>query len=138
MRCLLCGREVEQVWNDLGPYDPASAAWNDAAVDWVVAGYGSKHDMERFLVCICDTCLDSLGQPDAELDSAHDTVMKYASYYGDIVNPPTTLLQAGMRLIEALRHKQQHIAARVEARWRWLHKARWYHRLFYWLSRYPD
>lgn len=52
--CIVCGKQVKEIehFSD----DPAMNWWG-GVVEWVTAGYGSKHDTDRILVCICDDCI---------------------------------------------------------------------------------
>ncbi len=51
--CLLCGGEVEYLW------DEARDATNllDASYVTISPGYGSKHDLTEFTAILCDQCI---------------------------------------------------------------------------------
>ena len=38
--------------------DASSEMWNSGVVGKIEAGYGSRHDMDQFMIAICDDCLE--------------------------------------------------------------------------------
>lgn len=57
MKCIICKRELVSI---IETGDPVSGAWREGAVHEFICGYGSKHDTDRFVIGICDDCLDQL------------------------------------------------------------------------------
>lgn len=47
------GRFDEEIELDAG-----SQMWNGGVVHSITAGYGSNHDMDEFIIAICDECLE--------------------------------------------------------------------------------
>lgn len=48
--CIGCGRELESLYD-------VSDLCDGGSVDWIVAGFGSCHDTDRFKIATCDDCL---------------------------------------------------------------------------------
>jgi len=59
--CFGCGKDVYPE-SGSGDYVPGpkikSCMCDNAIVEEIVAGYGSKHDMTGFAIAICDDCAD--------------------------------------------------------------------------------
>lgn len=55
--CFFCGKPIEVLYVG-DPEHPEQWAYNDAVVDKLSAGYGSKHDGKSFLIAVCDSCID--------------------------------------------------------------------------------
>lgn len=57
--CIRCGVEIEPITHGTNTHvtKPESAMWNGGIVDKVTAGYGSDHDMNQFIIAICDECI---------------------------------------------------------------------------------
>lgn len=54
LKCVACGKDISYLW-------PASSDIEnpDDAVSGVLrGGYGSCHDLTKFLIVICDSCID--------------------------------------------------------------------------------
>lgn len=59
MNCIGCGHEVKRLDAGLKPSDdPAKDMYDGGIVEWIYAGYGSRHDTTRFLICVCDDCIE--------------------------------------------------------------------------------
>jgi len=58
LKCMVCKKELKPL--EEGEYEPEKDMWDDAGVHTFVPGYGSKHDSTRFIVGICDDCIDKL------------------------------------------------------------------------------
>lgn len=59
LKCICCGTNVQLL--DLGcesDSPPEHGMWEDGMVDKVTAGYGSKFDCDRFLIAMCDSCIE--------------------------------------------------------------------------------
>lgn len=54
LKCIVCGRDMVEV--EYIDDDPTQCWW-EGIVERVTAGYGSCHDTDCFLVCVCDSCL---------------------------------------------------------------------------------
>jgi len=54
--CLVCGKDLNRLAADLTT-KPESDMWENALVDRITAGYGSKYDNSDFLVGLCDECI---------------------------------------------------------------------------------
>jgi hypothetical protein len=62
------GRFDEEIELDAG-----SQMWKDGVVDSITAGFGSNHDMDEFIIAICDDCLEKkLMTGSIALISKHD------------------------------------------------------------------
>jgi hypothetical protein len=60
MNCIVCKKPIS-ILEDFGDEtDPVSACWCNAGVHEFIVGFGSRHDTERFVIGICDDCLDTL------------------------------------------------------------------------------
>ena len=44
----------------INPLEQGQGPWNDGLVKVVSAGYGSRHDLESYIIAICDPCLTKL------------------------------------------------------------------------------
>ncbi|MCK9458526.1 MAG: hypothetical protein M0R80_02650 [Proteobacteria bacterium] len=55
--CIGCCKQL-QPYPETSDGTPQSSCWDDANVDGFMAGYGSRHDLERFIFGICDDCVD--------------------------------------------------------------------------------
>jgi hypothetical protein len=58
MKCIICGKDVP-VLESFVP-NPAGNCWDGGIVEWIQAGYGSRHDTAKFLICICDDCIEKV------------------------------------------------------------------------------
>lgn len=56
IKCVGCKKGIEVLHDGDTPAD--QAAYDNGLVHSVVAGYGSKHDTDQFLIGICDECID--------------------------------------------------------------------------------
>jgi len=54
--CVCCGFEIKELKSDSDPLDETMV--NDGIINKNVAGYGSKHDENIYLVGICDKCIE--------------------------------------------------------------------------------
>ena len=57
--CIRCGQVVRPIIHG-APSNSDSEMYDDGIADSIVAGYGSKHDTEKFVLAICDDCIDAL------------------------------------------------------------------------------
>lgn len=59
-KCIVCGKEIQPGDNDPQiQEEPADQAlWLDGLVHVVMAGFGSRHDANRYLIAICDDCIE--------------------------------------------------------------------------------
>jgi hypothetical protein len=58
--CVACGKKI-YLLDIFSPVDdPAQACWDGGIVEWVTAGYGSRHDMDKYLICLCDDCVSGI------------------------------------------------------------------------------
>lgn len=56
LRCVCCDKTLVPLFG--GESETADAEmWDECAVKTITAGYGSRFDMSKFLVGICDDCL---------------------------------------------------------------------------------
>jgi hypothetical protein len=57
--CIGCGKKIER-YDDTLPEatDPATDMWDGGIVEWITAGYGSRLDTNRYLIGICDDCME--------------------------------------------------------------------------------
>lgn len=57
MQCLVCGKVI----NQFGDTDskPECGMWEHGSVDDFICGFGSTHDTERYMIGLCDDCLDN-------------------------------------------------------------------------------
>ena len=59
MNCIGCGHEVPRLETGCPiPADPATDMYDGGIVEWVYAGYGSRLDTNRYLIAICDDCME--------------------------------------------------------------------------------
>jgi hypothetical protein len=56
IRCVCCEKLIETLFAD--ETRPQSGAYRNAVVDTLTAGYGSKFDMDRLLLAVCDECME--------------------------------------------------------------------------------
>jgi hypothetical protein len=60
MRCIICLKVIEELNlhlpedNDIPLHQ---RNWDDASVDVIYPGYGSKHDLDKLRIAICDDCI---------------------------------------------------------------------------------
>jgi hypothetical protein len=86
--CIRCGKAIRQVE---GSPDSTleSGCWDGGIVGRITAGYGSAHDMDEFVVAVCDRCIvhhardcpETYSRPDLEelsVDKLHHRVEKIA------------------------------------------------------------
>lgn len=63
-KCIRCGKTVKKLHEEISERHsrtpPPSDMWDSAGVHEFIPGYGSKHDMTRYVVAICDYCIDDL------------------------------------------------------------------------------
>ena len=57
IKCICCGIEITKIYEDTD-YPPEQDMWNDAGVHDFIPGYGSKHDGIKFIIGICDDCIE--------------------------------------------------------------------------------
>lgn len=57
MICVCCGREVNSIHNDVISEPPEHNMWSKGSVGIIETGYGSEHDGDVFIVCLCDECI---------------------------------------------------------------------------------
>ena len=56
--CVICNAVIERI--ESLPNDKEwEGCFADGIVEKISAGYGSKHDGDMFIICICDSCIDS-------------------------------------------------------------------------------
>lgn len=58
MKCIICEKKIKRLHK--GEEPPELGMWGNGGVHEFIPGYGSKHDMSRFIIGICDDCLDKL------------------------------------------------------------------------------
>ena len=58
IKCIACGKPLKPLEDFDVEAHPLSANFDDATVDQLYPGYGSRHDLSRFIVGICDDCID--------------------------------------------------------------------------------
>ena len=60
IKCIVCGRSLSilREVDSLNDCPPETDMWDGAGVHEFIPGYGSKHDMKKLIVGICDDCLD--------------------------------------------------------------------------------
>lgn len=58
--CIVCDKAITKLCPEHSTDNRANPEemWNGGIVGEVVAGYGSKHDCDLFLVAICDMCIE--------------------------------------------------------------------------------
>ena len=62
MKCILCDKEVDTLYpEDRHSKEPWVRMWDDAIVDKIQAGYGSRFDGNIYVIAICDPCIASKG-----------------------------------------------------------------------------
>lgn len=57
IKCIVCKKELKRIMPDSN-LPSESGMWNDAGVHEFIPGYGSKYDMTKFIVGICDDCIE--------------------------------------------------------------------------------
>ena len=57
LKCICCGKIVNRIYNDTD-YSPESDMWKNAGVHDFIPGYGSRYDSMRFVIAICDDCIE--------------------------------------------------------------------------------
>jgi hypothetical protein len=59
INCICCGNPIKPLDIFKGQADSLkSHLWDDAMVTEIVAGYGSGFDCDKFIIGICDTCIE--------------------------------------------------------------------------------
>jgi rubredoxin len=59
MKCIVCGNEIKELEPE--PKDsipPYVGMWDDATVELIIPGYGSKRDGQRLIIGLCDGCIE--------------------------------------------------------------------------------
>ncbi len=56
MKCLVCEKVLEAL-EAFSDGAPAQNCWDSGLVEWIQAGYGSCFDTDKFLIGLCDTCI---------------------------------------------------------------------------------
>lgn len=56
--CLICDTPIEKTFPDEKNYPDEQECWTRGLVAKVSANYGSEHDMDTFLMAICDDCIN--------------------------------------------------------------------------------
>lgn len=59
VKCIVCSKKIKRLHSELEPTPPEVDSWDGAGVHDFYVGYGSSHDTKRFIVAICDSCIDS-------------------------------------------------------------------------------
>lgn len=57
VKCVVCKKDLKPIWDDLDG-KPEQVAWDDAMVHDVYAGYGSKYDTCKFIIGMCEDCIE--------------------------------------------------------------------------------
>jgi hypothetical protein len=60
MNCLLCNKKIYRLYNEEGrpQRPPEQDMWKHAGVHEFIPGYGSRYDSVKFIIGICDECID--------------------------------------------------------------------------------
>ena len=61
--CICCKtKEIKQLYDDrsFSVLELQKESWSDGVVDLISFGFGSKFDLERFYIAICDDCIEDL------------------------------------------------------------------------------
>lgn len=60
IKCICCEKPIKPMEYDRITKNTKAEQWmyHDAVVDMMYAGYGSSHDTSKFLIGICDSCVD--------------------------------------------------------------------------------
>jgi hypothetical protein len=61
VKCSFCGADMEIDTETSGPREikPEEAMVYCGGINWFTLGYGSKFDLEQWLLAICDGCLEN-------------------------------------------------------------------------------
>lgn len=59
-QCIVCDKKIDLLYPEYfeDAKEPESAMWNDGIVGRVDGGYGSRHDTCKFIISVCDDCID--------------------------------------------------------------------------------
>jgi hypothetical protein len=57
IKCFGCGGALKQAYPEF-KNPPEEASWHDAGVHLFVVGYGSRYDTDKFVIGICDNCIE--------------------------------------------------------------------------------
>lgn len=56
IKCVCCGKKIKSL--SKGEYAPETDMWGGGGVHEFIPGFGSKYDSKRFIVGICDECIE--------------------------------------------------------------------------------
>jgi hypothetical protein len=57
--CFGCGKEITKFETNVGKsIHPEHDIWNNAVVDILSAGFGSKFDGNVYIIALCDDCIE--------------------------------------------------------------------------------
>lgn len=61
VRCVVCGKPIAASQHDeggVGFYNADYLGFNDGVAGTISGGYGSRYDTWRFVIGICDSCVE--------------------------------------------------------------------------------
>jgi len=58
--CCVCKNAVVKTLYPISKNEFENAMWDSGIVSIIQAGYGSSHDMDSFIIAICDSCIEIL------------------------------------------------------------------------------
>ena len=57
--CFSCGKQINKLFNNIGKcIHPENDNWDNATVEVLNPGYGSKFDGNVYIISICDDCIE--------------------------------------------------------------------------------
>lgn len=56
--CIICDMPIDKAYPELGGNKDEKEMWLDGTVNKVIGNYGSEHDLDSFLVALCDNCIN--------------------------------------------------------------------------------
>jgi len=59
MNCICCDKHICNIYAKWPQAIPERDAWKDAGVHEFIPGDGSRYDTIRFVVAICDDCIEA-------------------------------------------------------------------------------
>jgi uncharacterized membrane protein len=55
--CVVCDNVINEIDYGIDAKDE-NRMWNEGVVEKITAGFGSKFDLDSFLIAICDECIE--------------------------------------------------------------------------------
>jgi hypothetical protein len=62
--CIRCDKEVHPLYPEFIDMGFENIMWDNAFVEQITVGYGSKNDGNSYLIAVCDDCMNKLQEVD--------------------------------------------------------------------------